>query len=104
MKIRCELSEIVAQKGYLSTSSAMAFNSRRHDVTSIEHNVDQSWRLFICDVARLRKSRGQMFLSANEDSWSIRVHRREDVCKCKYSVVTSFLTCLSMNYRDFSVK
>ena len=32
----------VAQKGYLSTSSAMKFNSCRHDVTSNERNVDQS--------------------------------------------------------------
>ena len=43
-----------AQKGYLSTSSAMTFNSRRHDVASLEHDVDQSWRLFIRDIARLR--------------------------------------------------
>ena len=69
-----EDSKYVAWKGYLSTCSAMTLNSRRHDVTSIEHNVDQSGRLFIRDVARLRFSRGQMSLSAIEDSFLIRVY------------------------------
>ena len=32
----------------------MTFDSRRHDVTSIEHYVDQSWLLFIRDVSRQR--------------------------------------------------
>ena len=50
----CEDSMYEAQKGYLSISSAMKFNSRRHDVVSIERDVDQSWRLFISDIARLR--------------------------------------------------
>ena len=39
VKIRCEL---IRGTDYLSTCSAMTFNSRRHDVTSIEHNADQS--------------------------------------------------------------
>ena len=42
VEIRCELSKIRGTKGYLSTCSAMTSNSRRHDVTSIEHDVDQS--------------------------------------------------------------
>ena len=42
VKIRCELSEIRGTEGYLLTFSAMTFTSRRHNVTSIEHNVDQS--------------------------------------------------------------
>ena len=74
----------MAQKGHLSTCSAMTFKIRRHDVTSIEHNVDQSCRLFICDVASKHLSCGQMYLLANEDSCSKRVHKREDICKCKY--------------------
>ena len=48
----------------------MMFNSHRHDVKSIEQDVDQSWRLFIRNVARQRLSRGQMSLLANEDSCS----------------------------------
>ena len=40
VKIRCELSEIRGTERLLSTISAMTYNSRRHDVTSIEHNVD----------------------------------------------------------------
>ena len=41
VKIRCELSEIRGTES-LSPRSAMTFNSRRLDVTSIEHNIDQS--------------------------------------------------------------
>ena len=42
VKIQRNKAKHMAQKGYLSTCLAMTFNSRRHDVTSIEHYVDQS--------------------------------------------------------------
>ena len=40
-KMRRKLNEIRGEKCYLSTCSAMTFNFRRHDVTSIEHIVNQ---------------------------------------------------------------
>ena len=52
----------------------MTLKSRRHDLGSIEPNVNTSWRLFIGDVARLRFSLAEMSSSANGDSWSINVH------------------------------
>ena len=52
----------MSQQCNLSTCSALTFNSRRHDVTTVEHNVDQSWRLSICDVARQRIKADNVFI------------------------------------------
>ena len=90
MRIRRELSERRAQKCYLSTCSAMTFNSRRHDVTLIEHNVDH-YGVFIRDTAGQHISRAQTSSSANEDGFS----KTKYIGKCKYKIVKHYLYDLS---------
>ena len=67
--------------------SAITLNSRRHDLTSIEHYVDQSRRLFIHDVAKRQRHATNRPSSVDKASWSKMVHLRKVSGKCKYMVL-----------------
>ena len=48
-------------------------------------------------------SHGQISLSANEDSCSIKVHIREDSGKCKYKNIMDLLDCIVSNWKECSI-